>query len=233
VAALAFLWFSGGSGEASAPISAPTLAVNPPTAAADNAGDDPAGESDTTTGTGVVFSIVPDDSQVRFTLSEVLQGQPTTVVGRTDQVAGQILVNFDDPAASQVGVIRINARTLATDNEFRNRAIRSQILRSQQPEFEFAEFAPSALSGMPEQVTIGDEFTFQITGNLSVRGTTNEVTFAVTVTPESETRIVGSASTTVQRAMYDLQIPSVQGVADVSEDVLLEIDFVATAGEPE
>jgi polyisoprenoid-binding protein YceI len=214
-AAMAYLYFTGGSGEASAPISAPDIAA------------------DSTTSEGVVFNIVPEDSRVRFTLDELLMGNPNTVIGQTEEVAGQILVNFDNPAESQVGVIRINVRTLATDNDMRNRAIRSQILRSQESEFEFAEFAPTALSGMPEQVTIGEAFTFQITGNLTVRGTTNEVTFDATVTPESETRIVGSASTTVQRAMYDLQIPSVQGVADVSEDVLLEITFVATADAAE
>jgi hypothetical protein len=57
------------------------------------------------------------------------------------------------------------------------------------------------------------------------------VTFDVTVTPVSETRLEGNAVTTVKRSDYNLVIPSVPGVADVSEDVRLEIDFVAQAVE--
>ena len=49
------------------------------------------------------------------------------------------------------------------------------------------------------------------------------------VTPVSETRIEGSAHATVLRADYGLQIPNAPGVANVSEEVGLEIDFVATA----
>ena len=55
-AAFAYLWISGGSGEASAPISAPTLA-----AAAENV------SGDTSADDTVVFNIDPAQSQVSFT----------------------------------------------------------------------------------------------------------------------------------------------------------------------
>ncbi len=137
-AAFAYIYISGGSGEASAPISAPTLA---PAAATDAVGS---------TGDTTVFNINSTQSQVSFTLTEELNRQPTTVVGTTDQVAGQIAVDFGSPSASQIGEIRINARTLATDQDMRNRTIRGQILQSSQDQFEFITFQPTALSGMPE-----------------------------------------------------------------------------------
>jgi hypothetical protein len=61
-----------------------------------------------------------------------------------------------------------------------------------------------------------------------VRDIVNSVTFDVTATVVSEDRLEGAASTVVTRAAYDLQIPNAPGVANVSEEVQLEIDFVAT-----
>ncbi|MDX2163707.1 MAG: YceI family protein [bacterium] len=214
VAAVAALLIAGGSGEASQAITAPTLAAS-------------------TAGETTVFSIVPEESEVRFSLGEDLRGERVTVVGTTDQVAGQLEVDFATPANSEIGVIRINVRTLRTDNEFRDRAIRGFVLQSAEDRFEFAQFMPNTLTGMPESVTLGEPFTFQITGDLQLREIMQPVTFDVTVTPISETRIEGTASATVTRAQYELTIPNAPGVANVSEEVLLEIDFVAVAGAAE
>ena len=207
---LMYISVRGGSGEASQEISAPELVA----------------ESE-----GIIFNIVPEESEVRFELDEVLRGQPTTVVGRTNQVAGQLLVNFDNPAATEVGTIRINVRTLVTDQEFRNRAIRGEILLSARDEFEFGEFQPTSISGLPETVTMGEPINFQITGNLLLRGVSNEATFDTTVTPVDETRLEGTAAAVVDRTLYGMEIPDAPGVANVEEEVELYIDFVATAAE--
>ncbi len=53
------------------------------------------------------------------------------------------------------------------------------------------------------------------------------MTFDVTVTVVSESRMVGTASTVVARTDYNLNIPSVPNVANVGEEVELYIDFVA------
>lgn len=100
-----------------------------------------------TAGTVVIFQISPADSQVRFELDEDLRGSRVTVVGTTDQVAGEIAVNLADLAQTQVGVIQINARTLATDNNFRNRAIQNEILDTGANEF--ITFTPTAVNGLP------------------------------------------------------------------------------------
>ena len=168
---------------------------------------------------------------MRFILNEVLRGSPNEVTGRTHQVAGQIGVDFTTPANSQVGEIRIDARSLSTDNELRNRAIRGQILQSQQDQFEFISFKPTGMTGMPDTVTTGKAFTFQIAGDLTIRDITQPVTFDVSVTPDSKTQITGTASATVQRDDYGLTIPNVPGVADVDQAVRLELDFVATVGD--
>jgi polyisoprenoid-binding protein YceI len=174
-----------------------------------------------------LFRIVAEESEVRFILTEDLRGQPTTPTGITNQVAGDIVVDFTTPANSRVGTIRINARNLTTDSEFRNRAIRAEILESSKDEYEFIDFTPTAITGLPASVAVGEEVTFQITGDLKIRDIVNSVTFDVTATVVSEDRLEGAASAQVTRAAYDLQIPNAPGVANVSDEVQLEIDFVA------
>lgn len=225
---VAYSFFGGESGVASETISAPTLEVAA-TSEVSASADATAEAVEAADSQGVIFNIVPEESEVTFALSELLFGTPTNVVGRTDQVAGQLLVDFANPSASQIGTIRINVRTLTTDADMRNRAIRRAILQSDQDQFEFAEFSNIELSALPDTITIGEPFTFEITGDLQLRDITNRVTFAARVTPVSETEISGTASAVVQRTPYQLTIPNAPGVADVSEDVTLEINFVARA----
>jgi polyisoprenoid-binding protein YceI len=173
----------------------------------------------------VLFEIVQAESEARFILDEVLRGNPKAVIGVTDQIAGEILFDAADPASAQVGTILVNARTLATDDDRRNRTIGNQILDS--GNFEFISFTPTAVAGLPASVGTGESVAFQITGDLTIRDITNEVTFQVTVVPVSADRLEGMASTTIQRGDFGLTIPNVPFVANVGEEVLLELDFVA------
>jgi polyisoprenoid-binding protein YceI len=175
-----------------------------------------------------VLQIVSAQSEVRFILSEVLRGQPTTVIGATDQVAGEIAVNPSDLSTAQVGIIQVNARALATDNNQRNRAIRNRILNTDN--YEFITFTPTEVIGLDGSAQPGDTFTFQLAGDLTIRDVTQPVVFEVTATVDSADQLSGTATTTVQRGDYSLNIPSVPQVADVSEAVQIELDFVAAAG---
>ncbi len=177
-----------------------------------------------------VYEISQDESEVSFTLQEDLRGIRTTVVGLSNQVAGQIAVNLNDLSTTQVGIIQVNARTLLTDNNFRNNAIRNQILDTNQ--YEFITFTPTAINGLPDSVPVGETVSFEIVGDLTIRDITNEVVFTVTVTAVSEDRLEGTASTQVLRGDYNLVIPQVQGVANVTDEVLLEITLVANAIQP-
>ncbi len=267
ISVFGYIFFVGGSGQASAPISAPTLDVNATAtpdanaletqvaelssqvadlqatnaaliAAGSQSADAPTPESAASTTeptaeptveqvAATLFRISADESEVRFELDELLRGQPTHVVGTTNQVAGDILVDFTTPANSRIGEIRINARTLTTDQEFRNRAIRSEILESSKDEYEFISFTPTSIEDLPDAVEIGQAITFKIIGDLKIRDITQSVTFDVTATATAEDRLEGTASTTVTRTQYSLEIPQVPSVADVTDEVVLTINFVA------
>jgi polyisoprenoid-binding protein YceI len=179
----------------------------------------------------ILYRIDQRDSRVTFTLMETLQGNRTTVIGGTDQIAGDIIIDFDNPAQSQIGTLRINARTLVTAEEMRNRAIRAEILRSREDEFEFIEFAPTQLNDLPETIVVGETYLIEIVGDLTIVGTTRSVTFDADVTINEADVISGTASATVLYADWGISIPDAPGVADITDDVTLAIEFVARAVE--
>ncbi len=175
-----------------------------------------------------LYRITEDESEVRFKIDEILVGNPFTVVAATNRVAGDIIVHFSDPPASQVGQIAVNARTLKTDNEYRDQSIRGQILQSSRNVYEFINFTPVELLGLPTQpVSMGDTVEFQLVGDLTVKDTTQRLTFAARVTIVSEDRIEGFASTIVKYQDFNLTINAPPTVGGISNDVTLEIDLVA------
>lgn len=175
----------------------------------------------------VVYQVSQQDSDVRFIIDEVLNGAPMTVIGSTDQVSGEIALDWSDPASVQVGTILVNARTLSTDNDFRNRAIKNQILVTDT--YEFITFVPTQVTGLPATVSANEPYEFQIVGDLTVRDTTREVVFDAIVVPVSDASLEGSAGTTIRYADFGITIPQARSVTSVSDEVRLEIDFVATA----
>lgn len=205
---LAYIWFSGGSGEPSAEVTAASVAVEEGASQA-------------------VFEIDKTQSEVRFEIDEVLRGNDFRVTGTTSEVAGQIRVDFDDPSASEVGEIVINVRTLSTDDSLRDRAIRSRILNTSDEENEFARFVPTALEGLPGEVAVGESFPVTVTGALTLSGTTQPVTFAGQITLASRSRLEIEATASVLHADFNLSIPAVPMVASISDEVLLAVNLVA------
>jgi polyisoprenoid-binding protein YceI len=205
-----------------APTLAPSAAI--PTAPA---AETPQSSADTAPAAPVIFAISQADSQASFTIYEELRGQPKNVLGVTDQVAGEIALNASDLSSTQVGAIQVNARTLATDDDRRNQAIRNRILFTDS--YEFITFTPTAISGLSGGAAPGQTFEFQITGDLTIRDVTQEVVFNVSAQMVSEGQISGTATAVIQLADFNLAVPNVPFVANVGQEVTLEVKFVANA----
>jgi polyisoprenoid-binding protein YceI len=173
------------------------------------------------------FEIVPAESEARFVIDEVLRGAPVTVVGTTDQVAGQLALDPADLSSAQVGTIQVNARTLATDNDFRNRAVKNRILLTDS--YEFVTFTPTEVIGLPGTGAVGETYTFQIVGDLTITDVTRPVTFDVAASATSEGQIEGTATTAFLYTDFELFIPDAPAVDTVDDEVRLELDFVAEA----
>lgn len=173
------------------------------------------------------FVIVGEESEARFIIDELLFGAPKTVIGTTSELSGELTVHAANPSASEIGPIQVDANTFITDNNRRNGAIQRFILQTSR--YKFITFTPTAISGMPDAVSIGDELSFDVSGDLTIRDITNPVSFTVTLQVVSESELQGVATTVIAREAYALTIPQVPSVANVSEEVIVEFDFVARA----
>ena len=183
--------------------------------------------SDTSILSPQLFRIVSEESEARFSVYETFP--EGTAIGRTDQIAGDIIVDFNNPSNSQLGTIRINLRTLQTDDPDRDRSIRCCALLTARPEYEFTDFVPTSFSDLPSQVEFGQTIAFQVTGDLTLRGVTRPVTFDVNLIVIDPDTLQGFATTTVNRTDFNILNDDDNGFDyhGVEETVILEFDFVA------
>jgi len=235
-----FIRITGGTAAPSAPISAPTLSLEMISTSEASVGtfgtNSPTSIPRLAAGTVTpavlspqIFRIVSEESEARFAVSETVP--VGTAVGRTNQVAGDIIVDFNSPSNSRIGVIRINLRTLQTDDSDRDRSIRCCVLLSAQEAYEFSEFIPTTISGLPEQVQIGQEVVVQVTGDLTLRGITRTATFDVSLTIVSVDELRGLGRTVVNRSEFGI-LNDAENMFDyhgVAEAITLEFQFVARA----
>jgi polyisoprenoid-binding protein YceI len=224
-AALLALWLAACSSGAPTPTASPPPSATPePGPTREPAAVEPVASPTPPVGP-LVFEIQPEGTRARFRIDERLRNRPNTVVGQTDRVAGRIVV---DPAAAdqaQLGPITIEAGSFVTDDELRDSSIRGLILGT--AAFPTIVFTPTSIQGLPQTAAPGDRLTFDLTGELSIRDVTREVVFRVVLTVGSFDRLSGEARAVVRRSDFGLTIPSVPNVAEVAEEVHLELDFAA------
>ncbi len=207
---------------------APTLVA--PTSAAtttDSSSVAPTQSSVAATSTGAqVYKIDASQSEVRYEVGETFFDQNNrfnTAIGRTKGIAGEILVNFAQPAQSQIGNIVIDVSQFTSDEARRDNFIRRTGLES--ATYPQATFKTTSITGMPAKAAVGDQLSLTITGDLTVKQTTRPVTWDVTL-KVGNNQLTGSASTQIKMSDFGvgpLQLPILQ----TQDGVKLFLDFVA------
>ncbi|VAW36153.1 hypothetical protein MNBD_CHLOROFLEXI01-1099, partial [hydrothermal vent metagenome] len=119
-----------------------------------------------------------------------------------------------------------NARTLLTNNEFRDNAIQNFILDTEI--YEFIAFMPTNISGYPTTFTSNEPITIQVEGDLTIKDVTKTAVFSTTITVNDIMQLSGTATAQILRSDFNLTIPDAPGVANVSNETTLTIVFSAT-----
>ena len=152
----------------------PTQPAAPTQAPAATLAGSSASPSDTS---AVLYRIDAAQSEVRYEVGETLFNQNNrfqTAVGRTQGVAGDVRVDFAQPSNSQIGAIVIDVSQFTSDESRRDNYIRRSGLESSR--YPRATFQPTSIDGLPQSVSIGDQITFTISGDLTVKETTRPAT---------------------------------------------------------
>lgn len=157
----------------------------------------------------------------RFRIKEVLRGDDTTVVSSNPEVSVDVVVDFDDPDASEIGVVTIVADQFRTDESRRDDTINRFILDT--GDFPEITFTPTEVVGLADALDGG---VATVTGDLTIRDITNPVTFELTIEEATAEGVTAEATAEVDRTDWDLNIPSVPFVASVDEMVSLELKLV-------
>ena len=144
-------------------------------------------------GSGTLYKIDAAQSEAHYEVSETFfQGNRLNLaIGRTKGVAGDVRVDFANPANSQIGAIVIDVSQLTSDEGRRDNYIRNNGLQSSK--YPQATFKPTKVEGLPASVKPGDQLTLKVTGDLTVKQTTKPVTFDVTLTAGQD-KVTGTAA---------------------------------------
>jgi len=180
-----------------------------------------------------VYHIDASQSKASYSVSETFlqdfmgmkPGQVTTV-GTTRAIAGDILIDPQNPAAAHLGTIVVDISQLTSDISMRDNAIRRQWLDSAQ--YPLATFANAKITGLPATWPQGQPVQAQISGDLTVHNATKPVTWDATITLNGTT-LQAQATTTVNMSDFGVTAPSMP-MLTVKDPATLTLNLVATPG---
>ncbi|MEZ4716801.1 MAG: YceI family protein [Caldilineaceae bacterium] len=223
--------------DAPAPDAAPTAA--PAKSAADAAADAPAesalAETSAAAGGFQTFVIDPSQSTASYLVSEEffadalrkygIDAGLNDVVGTTSEIQGQLEV---DVANAQVGAgeFSVNIATLSTDRDLRDGWIRDNGPRLN--DYPTATFVVTGVENAPTSYTPGEEVTFQLVGDMTIREVTQPLTFDVTASV-ADGVLTGTALADTQLTDWGIEPPSFANTLTVADPFSIKVDFVATA----
>lgn len=147
----------------------------------------------------------------------------TVVVGETQDVMGLMQI---DLAQRSVGGNRfvVFLPTLRTDQKLRDAWIRENALESDR--FPLAIFVAERLLEAPDTYREGDEVSFQLEGELEIRGTSLHAVWDVTASLTGST-IRGSMQTQLQMTTLGFDPPNFANTLTVQDEFTVRINFVA------
>jgi polyisoprenoid-binding protein YceI len=173
------------------------------------------------------FTVVPGESSISYEVGEVFinQGNVFNVaVGVTDLVSGEIQIDTSNPQNSRIGTISVDISKFTSDSNRRDNAIRGNWLESNA--YPIATFTPTKIEGIPVTGEEGVSYALTITGDMTIRDITKEVTFEATVKVEDEV-LSGTAETMLLMSDYDIGPIDIIGILKTEDEVKLTFNLVA------
>jgi polyisoprenoid-binding protein YceI len=134
----------------------------------------------------------------------------------------------DDGTFSPDSKITFDLTTLASDQRDRDSFVKMDTLQTRQ--FPKAEFVPTKTSGLTLPMPASGEFTFKLTGQITIHGKTKEVTFDVVATRNgNDLTATATAAPTWKFGDFGMSAPSVPfRVVSVVDEIRVVVDLVAT-----
>ena len=213
----------GGASVAPSATPAPTAVASTatPPAAATSATSVPTVTSGTWT--------ISDTSKATVRVREQLVGVnlPSDAILVAIGATGAFLLK-DDGTFSSDSKITFDLTTLASDQRDRDNFVKMDTLQTRQ--FPKAEFVPTKTTGLVLPMPASGEFTFKLTGQITIHGKTKDVTFDVVATRTgNDLTATATAAPTWKFGDFGMSAPSVPfRVVSVVDEIRVVVDLVAT-----
>jgi len=181
-----------------------------------------------TTASAGAWSIT-DKSKATIRVREQLVGVslPSDAVLTATGAKGSFELKADGTFTSE-SKITFELTTLSSDERDRDNFIKNDTLQVRQ--FPTAQFVPTKTSGLTLPLAASGTFTFTLTGNMTIKGKTKEVTFDVTAKRDgSDLTATATANPSWKFGDFGMTAPSVPfRVLSVTDEIRAAIDIVAT-----
>jgi polyisoprenoid-binding protein YceI len=174
------------------------------------------------------FVIDPAQSSAQYAVEEIFfsDNRLFTAVGVTNAVEGEFEVTANGKPSGKVTRMRVDLRTLKSDSPRRDSAIRRQWLESDT--YPYADFVSTDALNLPESYTEGEQVTFTLVGDMTVRDVTKSVEWTVVGTLQGDT-VTGEATTVIKMSDFGFAAPDIGGVLKAEDEAALTVTFVAIA----
>ncbi|HSJ90672.1 MAG TPA: YceI family protein [Ilumatobacter sp.] len=160
-----------------------------------------------------------DESQVGYRVKEILFGVDAEGVGRTNQVTGTFVIEGTQVVS---GEFVVDVATIESDDRRRDGQFRGRIMSTDEyPEATFTLAEPIELGTEPAD---GVDVATTATGELTLRGVANPVTFDVTAQQQNG-RVGVLGAIPIVFADYSIANPSIAGIT-TEDNGLLEFVLV-------
>ncbi|HEX9118329.1 MAG TPA: YceI family protein [Anaerolineae bacterium] len=207
--------------------SQPTPKTQPATTVTADNGATAAPQSGSAATNSYHLVLTQDGTEARFRVKEQLAGRnlPNDAVGTTQAVTGAIVIQPNGQIDATKSKIVVDVSSLKTDESRRDNFIKRNTLQTDQ--YPTATFVPTAVQGLPSPLPASGDVTFQITGDLTIHGTTKSSTWQVkgTITGQD---LKGSASAAFKFGDFNMSPPRAAVVLSVEDNIRLELDFHLT-----
>jgi polyisoprenoid-binding protein YceI len=217
------------AGDTEAPPVLPADQAPEATPAAGQAAEGAAGGGSTAAAaTQRLFAIVPEQSEAQYAVEEEFFGQAVpfvTAVGKTNAIDGSLTLDFGPDGVSIANsTFTVDLSTLQSDSGRRDRAIRERWLESSR--FPLATYVARGVANLPPDASFGQDVTFQVDGDMTIRDVTRPLTWDMTANLDGET-LSGSASTFLYMRDFGFEPPDIAGILRVTDGVTVTVNFTA------
>ncbi len=172
----------------------------------------------------VRLEVLSTGNEVRYRVREQLVGLdlPNDAVGRTNAITGGISLDESGQVIASESEFVIQVGGLTSDKERRDGYLRRRTLATDSNPT--VVLRPTSLRGLRLPLPTTGRRTFDLVGDLTIKGVTRPTTWRVNATFAGDT-VSGTTATAFTFSDFQLEQPRVRVVLSVADSIGLEYDF--------